>query len=78
MGGIQGVKVYHAFRLLKILAMGTSVVKTPHIQCRGHKFDPWSGKILHVMWYGQNFFKNKIKYLSSPVKFLGVNVGGEG
>ena len=25
---------------------GVPVVKTPHFQCKEHRFDPWSGKIL--------------------------------
>ena len=28
---------------------GGLIVKTLHFQCRGHGFDPWSGKILCVV-----------------------------
>ena len=28
---------------------GTPVVKTPSFHCRGHGFDPWSGKIPHAV-----------------------------
>ena len=30
---------------------------SPHIHCRGQRFNPWSGKILHVVWYNQNKIK---------------------
>ena len=32
---------------------GGPVVKTPSSQCRGHGFDPWSGKIPHATWSSQ-------------------------
>ena len=32
---------------------GGPVVKTPHFQCKGHRFDPWSGNqdpTCRVVW----------------------------
>ena len=36
---------------------GGPIVKTLHFQCRGHRFDPWSGKILCVV--AKNTYINK-------------------
>ena len=32
---------------------GAAVVKIPHFQCRGHKFDSWSGTKVLLPWHGQ-------------------------
>ena len=37
---------------------GSPVVKTPHMECRGHGFDPWSLKILHAACCSQK--RNKM------------------
>ena len=34
---------------------GSPVVTTPSFQCKGRRFDPWSGtKIPHATWHGQS------------------------
>ena len=33
--------------------------KNPLSQCSQHRFDPWSGKIPHTMWYGQKTNKKR-------------------
>ena len=38
---------------------GGPVIKTLHFQCRGHGFDPWSGKFCMLPGTAKKIFKNK-------------------
>ena len=38
------------------------VVKTPHLLCRGHRFNPWSGKLDAKCWVTIKQNKNNNKY----------------
>ena len=40
---------------------GRPVAKNPCFHCRGHGFNPGSGKIPHAMWYSQKKKKSREK-----------------
>ena len=46
---LLGVDLNHSGTSLSVQWLS----KTSHLQCRRHGFDPWLGKILHVMWHDQ-------------------------
>ena len=49
---------------------GGPVVKTPHSHCRGHGFDPWSGKLRSHMPCGSAKSKNRYIH-SNTIKHYG-------
>ena len=59
------VKMYYLWKF-----PGSLVIETPHFQCRGHGFDPWSGELGSHMLHGMAWQKIETYHLCLPIHDL--------